>query len=111
MNRWLERAILLNLIMLILFVYTQYWSIRTIADGLSEIHGYPSLGNITSLRAYGRFEYFTEIYIDGYYIANGSGQAFRVSSGSIPHFSILLFLITVILNLLIVWKMSRREMS
>jgi hypothetical protein len=107
MNRWIERAILLNLIMLILFLYAEYSSFMTITEGLSEISRYSSSGNVTGLQVTGRFEWtFQRIYIDFEYSAEGWGQGGQRVTGSTPYFSILLFIITVILNLLLIWRMT-----
>jgi len=105
MNRWIERAILLNFILLILFLYAEYSSFMSITAGLSEIAGYS--GSLEHLQVCGRFEgTFQRIYIDFQHSQDGLSWESERVTGSVPYFSILLFIITVILNLLLIWRIT-----
>lgn len=98
---WLERAIFINIILLILFVLSDYFVWLSIGSQLCFPTGYYS--NLTTNPAY--YVYNRVISIRGIHTNNYHTSIDIMAY--MPNFPLLLFILTIILNTLLIFKITK----
>jgi len=106
MNKWVERAVFLNILLLLTYVFVDYFLWVGIASKLQPIHSNP----IQAIRMIGEYGVLSHILtIQGwFYVSSGSSliETFDNTS-STPNLQLLFFIITIIVNMILVYKAAK----
>jgi len=108
LSRWMERAIFVNILMLVFFVVMDYWMWMRIPVGF-EILSYYS-GTMENLRVGASYSLFTRlISISGVRTYDGF-QSFCEQSLT-PNFPLLVFFVSIMVNLLMIGMVERDKLK
>ena len=106
MNKWIERALFLNIILLLFFVLADYISWIWICNGLQELNALS--GNLTNLGVSGNYWLLSrQFLINGVQTGSFGYNTFGVISNTL-NLPLLVFVITIILNMLLIIKATRK---
>lgn len=102
MNKWVERTVFLNILMLFFFVIADYFSWISIYNGLQPLEVFT--GSYSNLRVSVNYWVLTRyISINGIQTTPTSYESFGYIS-QLPNLPLLVFVITIILNMLLIIK-------
>ena len=109
MNKWFERAIFLNILLIILYVYVDYsgWT-RISFDFKSVQYLQGKLDHLRVLTSYNIL--FHSIRLDSNYVTGSSFEGFQQQS-YIFNYPFLIFVIAIIVNMLIVTRTSKDDLK
>ena len=107
MNKWLERAILLNIIMILLFFIADYLAWNGIEGSFTSI---PLMsGTFDNVHLSSPYNILTRtIQFNANYRTANSFQSFAETNTTI-NITLFLFLATIALNLILIWKMTKEN--
>jgi hypothetical protein len=106
MNKWVERTVFLNILMLFFFVIADYFSWIWIYNGLQPLEGPRNL--LTDLHfSTNYWILFRDVRIDGVQDISPYSHLGFSFVFNIPNLPLLVFVITIILNMLLIIKATR----
>lgn len=109
MNKWILRAILLNALFILAFIYFDYYTWTVFPANLASINcsqGTPQTVEVFSDTAYNIFfRNFNVRALQRYGADLQFGQWYSQSS-STPNFPLVLFMVTIAVNLYLMWSMT-----
>jgi len=112
MNKWILRAILLNVLFILAFIYFDYYTWTVFPANLASINcnqGTPQTVEVFSDTAYNILYRVFNVRAQQLY---GTGLQFGhwySQSSSTPNFPLVLFLLTIAVNLYLIWSATKES--
>jgi hypothetical protein len=107
MNKWMERALFVNIILLILFVLADYFTWVFISQGFEPLSWFAGvIRNVRSRASYNIF--LRQLTISGIHEWTEGFTSFTQESTT-PNLPLILFILTIASNLYLVWKIQKER--
>lgn len=116
MNKWLMRAVILNAMLLLIYIYFDYYTWTIFPVNLESI----DLG----IRANATMKVFSEstysILVRNFRVmaqhlyevpSMGTSGSWYIQSSATPNFPLFVFIVALAINLYLVWMMSKEDTS
>ena len=103
MNKWFERAMLINLLLFVIYVLIDYSLWIGIAPMLQPIYS----SGLEGVRVRGDYMVFSRMLTIGGSVRTETSFEGFDSTSSTPNFPLLLFIIAIIINLILVYKAAK----
>lgn len=103
MNKWFERAILINLILLIAYIFIDYLLWVSIAPMLQPIYS----SGLEGVRVRGDYTFISRMLTIGGHVRTDTSFEGFDSTSSTPNFPLLLFIVAMLINLILIYKAAK----
>ena len=108
MNKWILRAILLNVLFLLAFVYFDYYTWTVFPANITAINCNQEAPQTVQVFSDTSYNVFFRIFIvraQHLFGANPQFGQWYSQSSSTPNFPLVLFMVTIAVNLFLMWSM------
>ena len=103
MNKWFERAILINIILLLAYVFVDYLLWIGIAPMLEPIYS----SGLEGVRVRGEYRLISRMLTIGGHVRTETSFEGFDSTSSTPNLPLFLFIVAIIINMILVYKAAK----